>query len=68
MRFSSLARANSLGSFSFISQLSRKTVGPSVGVKAAGGIRTYADALRMIKERANRIGKSSAAAIAAEAH
>jgi deoxyribose-phosphate aldolase len=68
MRFSSLARANSLGSFSFFSQLSRKTVDPSVGVKAAGDIRTYADALRMIKERANRIGTSSAAAITAEAH
>jgi deoxyribose-phosphate aldolase len=44
-------------------RLMRKTVGPNVGVKAAGGIRTYANALRMIKAGANRIGTSSAAAI-----
>jgi deoxyribose-phosphate aldolase len=40
-----------------------KTVGESMGVKAAGGIRTYADALKMIQAGANRIGTSTAAAI-----
>ena len=44
-------------------KLMRKTVGPNMGVKAAGGIRTYADAMRMIKAGANRIGTSSAVAI-----
>jgi len=45
-------------------KLIRQTVGESMGVKAAGGIRTYADAVAMIKAGANRIGTSSAAAIA----
>ncbi|RLG93402.1 deoxyribose-phosphate aldolase [Candidatus Bathyarchaeota archaeon] len=44
-------------------RLMRKTVGEDVGVKAAGGIRTYADALKMIEAGANRIGTSTAAAI-----
>ena len=44
-------------------RLMRKTVGESMGVKAAGGIRTYADALKMIQAGANRIGTSTAAAI-----
>jgi len=48
-------------------RLMRKTVGPNMGVKAAGGIRTYADAMKMIKAGANRIGTSSATAIIAGA-
>jgi deoxyribose-phosphate aldolase len=44
-------------------RLLRKTVGDKAGVKAAGGIRTYADALAMVKAGANRIGTSTAAAI-----
>lgn len=47
-------------------RLMRKTVGESMGVKAAGGIRTYADALKMIQAGANRIGTSTAAAIVEE--
>ncbi len=47
-------------------RLMRKTVGPNMGVKAAGGIRTYADAMKMIKAGANRIGTSSATAIITE--
>ena len=47
--------------------LMRKTVGPDVGVKAAGGIRTYADAVRMIEAGASRIGASAGIAILAEA-
>ena len=47
--------------------LMRKTVGPAIGVKAAGGIRTYQDALAMIKAGASRIGASAGIAILAEA-
>ena len=34
-------------------------VGPDLGVKAAGGIRTYADAMTMIGAGATRIGASA---------
>ncbi len=44
-------------------KLLRKTVGPDMGVKAAGGIRTRADALAMIEAGANRIGTSAGVAI-----
>jgi deoxyribose-phosphate aldolase len=47
--------------------LMRRTVGPDMGVKAAGGIRTYADAVVMIEAGANRIGTSTAVAIVKEA-
>jgi len=40
-------------------KLMRKVVGDKLGVKAAGGIRTYEQALEMIKAGANRIGTSS---------
>ncbi|NLJ84731.1 MAG: deoxyribose-phosphate aldolase [Halanaerobiaceae bacterium] len=43
--------------------LMRKTVGREIGVKAAGGIRNYQDALEMINAGANRIGTSSGVAI-----
>ncbi len=39
--------------------LSREMNGTSVRVKAAGGIRSYDDALRMIKAGADRLGTSS---------
>jgi deoxyribose-phosphate aldolase len=39
--------------------LLRAAVGPEIGVKAAGGIRTIADALAMIEAGANRIGTSA---------
>jgi len=39
--------------------LMRLTVGPKVGVKASGGIRTQADALAMIEAGASRIGASA---------
>jgi len=38
--------------------LLRRTVGPAMGVKAAGGIQTYEAALAMINAGANRIGAS----------
>ena len=41
----------------------RRTVGEGIGVKAAGGIRTLADALAMIEAGANRIGASASVAI-----
>ena len=43
--------------------LMRKTVGPNVGVKAAGGIRTYEDAIKMIEAGSNRLGCSAGIAI-----
>lgn len=47
--------------------LLRRVVGPDVGVKASGGIRSLADLQRMVAAGANRIGASSGAAIMAEA-
>ena len=47
--------------------LMRQVVGPGVGVKAAGGIRTLADALAMIDAGANRIGASASVKIVQEA-
>ena len=44
-------------------RLMRETVGPSMGVKAAGGIRSFKDALRLIEAGANRLGTSSGVAI-----
>ena len=40
-------------------QLMRAVVGPEMGVKAAGGIRTLEDALAMIQAGATRLGTSS---------
>lgn len=48
-------------------RLMRQTVGKDMGVKAAGGIRTFADAVAMIEAGANRIGTSTAAQIIKEA-
>jgi deoxyribose-phosphate aldolase len=44
-------------------RLMRSVVGPDIGVKASGGIRTAADARRMIEAGATRIGTSSGVAI-----
>ncbi|MCS7124038.1 MAG: deoxyribose-phosphate aldolase [Candidatus Bathyarchaeota archaeon] len=44
-------------------KLMRQVVGRDFGVKAAGGIRTYKDAVAMIEAGANRIGTSTALAI-----
>ena len=48
-------------------RLMRQTVGPQMGVKAAGGIRSYADALAMIEAGANRIGASAGGKIVEQA-
>ena len=39
--------------------LMRRTVGPKMGVKAAGGVRSFDDAVDMIRAGATRIGTSS---------
>ena len=44
-------------------RLMRKTVGPEIGVKAAGGIRTAEEAVRMVEAGATRIGTSSSPSI-----
>lgn len=43
--------------------LMRKVVGPKMGVKASGGIRTTDDALKMIQSGASRVGASASTAI-----
>ena len=40
-------------------ELMRKTVGPEMGVKAAGGVRSHEELLEMVKVGATRIGTSS---------
>jgi deoxyribose-phosphate aldolase len=48
-------------------RLMRQTVGAETGVKAAGGIRSLDDALRMIHAGASRLGTSASVAILQEA-
>ncbi|SDI81232.1 deoxyribose-phosphate aldolase [Proteiniclasticum ruminis] len=43
--------------------LMRKTVGPEMGIKASGGIRTLEDALAMIENGASRLGLSASVSI-----
>jgi deoxyribose-phosphate aldolase len=47
-------------------RLMRATVGPAVGVKASGGIRTAADAEALIAAGAKRIGTSAGLALATQ--
>ena len=44
--------------------LMRKVVGPSMGVKASGGVRSREDAEKMVASGANRIGASASVEIA----
>ncbi len=46
--------------------LMRRTVGPTMGVKASGGVRTYDDAILMVHSGATRIGTSSGVKIILE--
>lgn len=48
-------------------RLMRQTVGSEMGVKAAGGIRSYADALAMVEAGATRIGASAGVHIVEQA-
>jgi deoxyribose-phosphate aldolase len=43
--------------------LMKSVVGPKIGVKASGGIRTLEDAVKMVKAGATRIGASASVAI-----
>ncbi len=43
--------------------LMRETVGPKMGVKASGGVKTYEDVIAMLEAGATRIGASSSVAI-----
>jgi deoxyribose-phosphate aldolase len=47
--------------------LMRRTVGPGMGVKAAGGIRSLADAENMLMAGASRLGASAGVKIVKEA-
>jgi deoxyribose-phosphate aldolase len=47
--------------------LMRRVIGAEMGLKAAGGIRSYADAIAMIKAGANRLGASAGVKIVQEA-
>ncbi|MEM6280620.1 MAG: deoxyribose-phosphate aldolase [Chloroflexota bacterium] len=47
-------------------RLMREVVGPQMGVKAAGGVRTLADAIAMVEAGATRLGASAGVAIAKE--
>lgn len=44
-------------------RLMRETVGPDIGVKASGGVRSREDALALVEAGATRIGASSGVAI-----
>lgn len=44
-------------------KLMRETVGKDMGVKASGGVRTYADAVKMVEAGASRIGASASISI-----
>jgi len=48
-------------------KLMREVVGPTLGVKASGGVKSYADAVKMIEAGATRIGTSSGIKIVQEA-
>jgi deoxyribose-phosphate aldolase len=43
--------------------LMRRTVGPSMGVKASGGVRTLADLKKMVAAGASRVGASASVKI-----
>jgi len=49
-------------------ELMRATVGPDMGIKASGGVRSYEDAAAMIAAGATRIGASSGIAIVSGGH
>lgn len=51
------------GAFPAHVRLMRQTVGPDIGVKAAGGIRNFKDAWRLIQAGASRLGVSASVGI-----
>ncbi len=48
-------------------QLMRELVGASMGIKAAGGIRTFGDAMRLVEAGATCIGTSAGVSILEDA-
>jgi len=48
-------------------RLMRETVGPAMGVKASGGVRSLDDLLQMVEAGATRIGASAGVKIVEEA-
>ncbi|NBX76594.1 MAG: deoxyribose-phosphate aldolase [Proteobacteria bacterium] len=44
-------------------RLMRQVVGPEMGVKASGGVRSYEDAIKMVEAGASRLGTSASVAI-----
>ena len=48
-------------------KLMRETVGPEMGVKASGGVRTYEDEMAVVENGATRIGASASIAIVEKA-
>jgi deoxyribose-phosphate aldolase len=51
------------GAFPEHVRLMRQTVGPEIGVKAAGGIRNFKDAWRLIRAGASRLGLSASVGV-----
>jgi len=51
------------GAFPAHVRLMRQTVGPEIGVKAAGGIRNFKDAWRLIQAGASRLGLSASVGV-----
>lgn len=51
------------GAFPAHVRLMRQTVGPEIGVKAAGGIRNFKDAWRLIQAGASRLGMSASVGV-----
>lgn len=49
-------------------KLMRSTVGPDMGVKASGGVRTYEDAKTMLEAGATRLGTSNGVALLGSQH
>ena len=45
-------------------RLMRRTIGPDMGLKASGGVRTFEDAVKMINAGATRLGTSSGVTLA----
>lgn len=55
------------GATAYDVELMRKTVGPDMGVKASGGVRSKEDMFKMVEAGANRIGTSSGTKICEKA-
>ena len=62
-----LVRSRGLGDVYKRQALMRAVVGPDLGVKASGGVRSYADAQKMVAAGATRIGTSAGIKIVQEA-